>query len=248
SNPTAVFAGFARRILSFPAVNSRLEVNAFPAPRGFPPIKPCQGTKPLISMPRMKSSLTCSFDLFTRVHVLDVLPSKTVEYRNPAFMNLATLSLRIRDPARNKDMSSAFPVRRTSSSEGDSQPVIDVRKRKRMLSNRESARKSRMRKQQHLDDLINQEAQLNSQNRQIAVQINLVTEQYDKVESENAVLRAQLRELTERLQSVNSVLHFIEEFSGMAMDIPEMPDPLLKPWKLPAMAQPVVANSNIVRF
>ncbi|XP_065007599.1 bZIP transcription factor 53-like [Musa acuminata AAA Group] len=126
--------------------------------------------------------------------------------------------------------------------------MIDVRKRKRMLSNRESARRSRIKKQQQLDDLINQEAQLKSQNSQIAVQINLVTEQYNKVESENAVLGAQLRELTERLQSVNSVLHFIEEFSGMAMDIPEIPDPLLMPWKLPGMAQPVIANSNIVRF
>ncbi|CAL9103039.1 unnamed protein product [Musa acuminata var. zebrina] len=145
-------------------------------------------------------------------------------------------------------MSSSFPVRRTSSSEGDSQPMIDVRKRKRMLSNRESARRSRIKKQQQLDDLINQEAQLKSQNSQIAVQINLVTEQYNKVESENAVLGAQLRELTERLQSVNSVLHFIEEFSGMAMDIPEIPDPLLKPWKLPGMVQPVIANSNKVRF
>ncbi|CAL9782509.1 unnamed protein product [Musa acuminata subsp. burmannicoides] len=131
---------------------------------------------------------------------------------------------------------SSFPIRRASSSEGDSQPVIDERKRKRMLSNRESARRSRMKKQQHLNDLMNQMAHIKIQNSQIAEQTDLVTQQYTKVESDNAVLRAQLSELTDRLQSVNSVLRFVEEASGMALDIPTIPSSLLKPWKLPTMA------------
>ncbi|CAD5196867.1 unnamed protein product [Musa acuminata subsp. malaccensis] len=131
---------------------------------------------------------------------------------------------------------SSFPIRRASSSEGDSQPVIDERKRKRMLSNRESARRSRMKKQQHLNDLMNQMAHIKIQNSQIAEQTDLVTQQYTKVESDNAVLRAQLSELMERLQSVNSVLRFVEEASGMALDIPSIPSSLLKPCKLPTMA------------
>ncbi|XP_065030584.1 bZIP transcription factor 53-like [Musa acuminata AAA Group] len=143
---------------------------------------------------------------------------------------------------------SSTPVRRASSSEGDSQPTSDERKRKRMISNRESARRSRMRKQQHLDDLINQAEQLKNQNSQIDVQINLATQQYVKVESENAILRAQLSELTERLHSINSVLRFIEEVSGMAMDIPEIPDPLLKPLQLPRAAQPIMANADMLQF
>ncbi|CAD5195419.1 bZIP transcription factor 53-like [Musa acuminata AAA Group] len=143
---------------------------------------------------------------------------------------------------------SSIPVRRASSSEGDSQPTSDERKRKRMISNRESARRSRMRKQQHLDDLINQAEQLKNQNSQIDVQINLATQQYVKVESENAILRAQLSELTERLHSINSVLRFIEEVSGMAMDIPEIPDPLLKPLQLPRAAQPIMANADMLQF
>lgn len=143
---------------------------------------------------------------------------------------------------------SSIPVRRASSSEGDSQPTSDERKRKRMISNRESARRSRMRKQQHLDDLINQAEQLKNQNSQVDVQINLATQQYVKVESENAILRAQLSELTERLHSINSVLRFIEEVSGMAMDIPEIPDPLLKPLQLPRAAQPIMANADMLQF
>lgn len=105
-----------------------------------------------------------------------------------------------------------------------------------------------MRKQQHLDDLINQAEQLKNQNSQVDVQINLATQQYVKVESENAILRAQLSELTERLHSINSVLRFIEEVSGMAMDIPEIPDPLLKPLQLPRAAQPIMANADMLQF
>ncbi|URE39876.1 BZip transcription factor [Musa troglodytarum] len=92
-----------------------------------------------------------------------------------------------------------------------------------MLSNRESARRSRMRKQQHFDDLISQAAELKNQN-------------------------SQLTELTERLQSLNSVLRFLEEFSGMAMDIPEIPDQLLKPWQLPRPSQPISATADMFQF
>ncbi|THU69017.1 hypothetical protein C4D60_Mb08t09910 [Musa balbisiana] len=117
-----------------------------------------------------------------------------------------------------------------------------------MLSNRESARRSRMRKQQRLDDLMNLAAQLKHQNSQIDAQINLATQQYITVESENAILRAQLQELAERLHSVNSVLRMVEEVSGMAMDIPEIPIPLLKPWQLPSTSQPIMANAEIFQF
>lgn len=117
-----------------------------------------------------------------------------------------------------------------------------------MISNRESARRSRQRKQQHLDELIKQVAQLKEENAKITMQINLYTEQYLKVEGDNTVLRTQVMELTERLRSLNSVLEFIEEFSGMDMDIPEIPDPLLKPWQLPCLAQPIAASVDMFQF
>jgi len=105
-----------------------------------------------------------------------------------------------------------------------------------------------MRKQQQLDDLINQAAQLKNENSQILMQINLLTQQYLGLDGQNTVLRTQVMELTERLRSLSSVLRFVEEFSGMAMDIPEIPDPLLRPWQLPCPVQPIMASANMFQF
>ncbi|CAN6469079.1 unnamed protein product [Victoria cruziana] len=135
------------------------------------------------------------------------------------------------------------PIQNSSGSEGDLH--IDERKRKRMISNRESARRSRMRKQQRLDELLNQATALQTENNQMVSRIDSTAQQYQKIESENAILRAQLNELTERLQYLNSVLHFVEDFSGMAMDIPEIPDPLLKPWQLPCPFDPMYASADM---
>jgi len=145
-------------------------------------------------------------------------------------------------------MSSTPSQQTTSGSDEDAKLAMDQRKRKRMISNRESARRSRMRKQQHLDDLINQVAQLKKENSQILMQINLLTQQHLGLDGENTVLRTQVMELAERLRSLSSVLRFVEEFSGMAMDIPEMPDPLLRPWQLPSPAQPIMASADMFQF
>lgn len=142
-------------------------------------------------------------------------------------------------------MSTAKPSRQSSSSEENPPSVVHDRKRKRMESNRESARRSRKRKQQLLDDLVNDAANLKIENSRLESQIDMYTQQYLKVESENSVKRAQVMELADRLQSLNSVLHFMEDFSGMTMDIPEIPDPLLKPWQLPCPAQPLIASANL---
>ncbi|XP_073009854.1 bZIP transcription factor 53-like [Typha latifolia] len=140
---------------------------------------------------------------------------------------------------------SSVATHQSSGSEEDPQLVMDQRKKKRMLSNRESARRSRMRKQQRLDELVNQVAYLTNENNQTMMQINVLTQQYAKLDSDNTILRTQLIELTERLRSINSVLRFVEEFSGMEMDILDIPDPLLKPWQLPCPAQPIMASAKM---
>ncbi|MED6158046.1 hypothetical protein PIB30_029100 [Stylosanthes scabra] len=97
-----------------------------------------------------------------------------------------------------------------SGSEGDPQQhIMDQRKRKRMQSNRESARRSRMRKQQHLDSLISQADELKKENSQISTSIGITTELYLNIESDNAILRAQMAELTNRLNSLNDIINYM---------------------------------------
>ncbi|PKU85275.1 bZIP transcription factor 53-like [Dendrobium catenatum] len=118
---------------------------------------------------------------------------------------------------------------------------LDQRKRKRMLSNRESARRSRMRKQKHLNDLVNQVGKLREDNSRISAQVKLRSEWYATVETENRVMRTQVMELTERLRYVSSLLRFVQAASGMVMEIP---DPLLKPWQVPCPSQSIMASAN----
>ncbi|XP_021758306.1 bZIP transcription factor 11-like [Chenopodium quinoa] len=96
-----------------------------------------------------------------------------------------------------------------SGSEGDLQQMMDERKRKRMASNRESARRSRMRKQKHIEDLMVQVDQLKRENNQILQTTNLTTQQFVNVEAENSVLKAQMNELNQRLQSLNDILNYM---------------------------------------
>ncbi|KAG0498877.1 hypothetical protein HPP92_003175 [Vanilla planifolia] len=140
---------------------------------------------------------------------------------------------------------SAKPARQSSSSEVDLLPAIDERKRKRMQSNKESARRSRMRKQQRLEDLINEVVRLKEQNSQMEMRINDHLQHYQKMESENTVIRTQVMELSDRLESLNSLIRFVEDFNGIAMDVPESADPFVKPWEIPFPLLPISASANM---
>ncbi|MCL7024691.1 hypothetical protein MKW94_012417 [Papaver nudicaule] len=85
-------------------------------------------------------------------------------------------------------MSKRAAISLSSGSEGGG--LDDERKKKRM-------------KQQHLDELINQAAQLQKENDEIVRRVNHTTEVFSKVDSENNILRAQMAEL-----------RVIEEISG----------------------------------
>lgn len=138
-------------------------------------------------------------------------------------------------------------LQRQTSPDSDNDPryasVTDERKRKRMISNRESARRSRMRKQKQLGDLINEVTVLKSDNAKISDQVDAVTRKYVEMESKNDVLRAQASELTERLRSLNSVLEMVEEISGQALDIPE-----INPWQVSCPMQPIRASADMFEF
>ncbi|KAI4365714.1 hypothetical protein MLD38_021678 [Melastoma candidum] len=86
---------------------------------------------------------------------------------------------------------------------GSEATTVSDRKRKRMESNRESARRSRMRKQKQLEDLLGQASQLQGANKKLLNVIKSVQEKHFAVVADNAALRAQILELTKRLWSLN---------------------------------------------
>ncbi|KAG6426823.1 hypothetical protein SASPL_111057 [Salvia splendens] len=122
----------------------------------------------------------------------------------------------------------------------------DERKRKRKLSNRESARRSRMKKQQRLDELNGEEGRIKEENKKLIQMIDATTNLHLDVASNNNVLRAQISELTDRLKSLNSVLQIASEVSGLMIDIPDIPDTLLEPWQLPCPIQSAPASVDMI--
>nr|GLL48370.1 bZIP transcription factor 44-like [Ipomoea trifida] len=141
--------------------------------------------------------------------------------------------------------SGSTQIPQNSGSEGDLQ--VNERKRKRMQSNRESARRSRMRKQKHLDDMVSQVAQLRNDNAQILNNINHTTQHYLNVERENSVLRAQVMELTHRLQSLDDMLASINSIYGIfdspAPEILTAPETFMaNPWMY--LNQPIMASAD----
>ncbi|XP_077252686.1 bZIP transcription factor 44-like [Tasmannia lanceolata] len=148
--------------------------------------------------------------------------------------------------ASSSGTSSVSTLLQNSGSEEDLQLVMDERKRKRMLSNRESARRSRLRKQEHLDDLMTRVGQLRKENDQIIASLNLTTQHFLNVEVENSVLRTQMIELSNRLQSLNEILECMNGANVFETEIHQNID--MNPWNLIHLNQPIIASAEIFQY
>lgn len=166
--------------------------------------------------------------------------------------------------------SGSSSLQQNSGSEEEMQmQIMDERKRKRMQSNRESARRSRMRKQKHLGDLMAQVSHLRKTNNELLDNVNITTQLYLKVEAENSVLRAQMSELSSRLQSLNEISNVLSANTnhhnhnlgifgaGDKMEelFPILQEPfavdsfLMNPWSsTPSLSQPIMASANMFQY
>lgn len=148
--------------------------------------------------------------------------------------------------------SSGSTPTQNSGSEEDLQLLMDQRKRKRMQSNRESARRSRMRKQKQVDDLMAFVAQIRKDNNQIMTTINLTTQHYINVEAENSILRAQVMELRQRLDSLNEILNYINTSSGVYETDHTLQTSadscMMNPLNLLYLNQPIMASADMFRY
>ncbi|KAK2660585.1 hypothetical protein Ddye_007118 [Dipteronia dyeriana] len=92
--------------------------------------------------------------------------------------------------ASSSENSSCSTLIQNSDSEQDLQEVMDQRRRRREQSNREAARRSRMRKQKHLDELMQQVTRLTRDNNQLLTSINISNKHLIAVQTENSILKA----------------------------------------------------------
>eukprot|EP00898_Chlorokybus_atmophyticus_P006963 jgi/Chlat1/7268/Chrsp58S06906 len=91
--------------------------------------------------------------------------------------------------------------------DGATGQVLDARKRKRMLANRESARRSRRRKQEHLDQLEVVVTDLRTANAKLQKQVTALKQQVTATSDERATLQRQVFVLQAKLRDCTT-FHF----------------------------------------
>ncbi|KAL6570981.1 hypothetical protein OROGR_000531 [Orobanche gracilis] len=80
--------------------------------------------------------------------------------------------------------------------------VIDERKQRRMLSNRESARRSRIRKQRILHELSCQVTRLRAENHNLVDKFNVLSESHDITVQENVKLKEEVFDLRQMFMDI----------------------------------------------
>ncbi|XVF38843.1 hypothetical protein REPUB_Repub20aG0137000 [Reevesia pubescens] len=113
----------------------------------------------------------------------------------------------------------------SSGSEADARGMImDEKKRKRMLSNRESARRSRMKKQKLLEDLVTEIASLKVEIRNNSNMYEVLMQNTVVLETENNVLKAQQMELAQYLRNLELMQTHMQVLQMNLMQPGRFPD------------------------
>ncbi|KAK8265939.1 hypothetical protein V6Z12_D12G211300 [Gossypium hirsutum] len=93
--------------------------------------------------------------------------------------------------------------------------VVDEKRLRRMISNRESARRSRMRKKQQIEELQSQVNQLQTINRQLSQKLINLLENNHEILQENAQLKEKVSTLHMVLSDVFAPLRNSDDSSSM---------------------------------
>ncbi|KAG0567839.1 hypothetical protein M758_7G110700 [Ceratodon purpureus] len=123
-------------------------------------------------------------------------------------------------PTRSRAVTSGSDVSDDDESEqGHNVAPGDIKRVKRMLSNRESARRSRRRKQAHLSELEAQVAQLRLENSTILKRVTEISLKFQEAAIENRVLKADVATLQAKLKMAESLVSGATNGQAGPMDL-----------------------------
>ncbi|ESQ32317.1 hypothetical protein EUTSA_v10004611mg [Eutrema salsugineum] len=105
----------------------------------------------------------------------------------------------------------------------------NVKRVRRMLSNRESARRSRRRKQAHLSELETQVSQLRVENSKLMKGLTEVTQTFNDAAVENRVLKANIETLRAKVKMAEETVKRITGFNPMFHTMPQVSTVSLPP-------------------
>ncbi|XP_039067360.1 light-inducible protein CPRF2-like [Hibiscus syriacus] len=98
----------------------------------------------------------------------------------------------------------------------------DTKRVRRMLSNRESARRSRRRKQAHLTELETQVAQLRVENANLLKRLNDISQKYNAAAVDNRVLKADVETLRAKVKMAEEAVKRTTGLNHMYLASPEI--------------------------
>ncbi|KAJ0080251.1 hypothetical protein Patl1_23302 [Pistacia atlantica] len=147
------------------------------------------------------------------------IPSSTTQTKNAAPMKSAT-SGSSREQSEDDEIDGETEIT-------ENMDPADVKRVRRMLSNRESARRSRRRKQAHLTELETQVSQLRVENSSLLKRLTDISQKYNEAAVDNRVLKADVETLrakvkmaeesVKRITGLNPMFHGMSEVSTMSL-------------------------------
>ncbi|KAF9674261.1 hypothetical protein SADUNF_Sadunf10G0109000 [Salix dunnii] len=138
-------------------------------------------------------------------------------------------------------MPASFAKAGSSGSEIDPpNAMVDEKRRKRMISNRESARRSRMKRQKHMEDLVTEKSFLERKIYEDNKKHVALWQRHFALESENKVLTDEKLKLAEYLKNLQQVL---ASYNATASDQDlEVSDRFLNPWQVHGSVKSITAS------
>ncbi|KAK8918479.1 Light-inducible protein CPRF2 [Platanthera zijinensis] len=104
---------------------------------------------------------------------------------------------------------------------GENMDPSDAKRFRRMLSNRESARRSRRRKQAHLNELETQVSQLRIENSSLVNRLTDINQKYNEAAVDNRILKADVETLRAKVKMAENT---VKRVTGMNPIFPTMSD------------------------